>query len=129
MKYILTALLLCFTCFGHTQNLAYHFTEEDLQGAWASDNNYDYLDKVIDNTTPDPVMVLENEAARYDMEEIDPRYKRVERRITFSHTRGRVIAVYDHQGKILKSYEKICGDKPSSKNGKGHRQKLPRMDH
>ena len=110
MRNALTVLLLlCLASPGYSQNFAYHVTKEDFESAWASLINHDYLDRVQDSSTPELVRVLENEAARYDLEKTCSFHQQNLRRVLFTHAKGRMIAIYDHRGKILRSYEKYKG--------------------
>ena len=70
--------------------------------------NFEYLATVQNKHTPATVKVLERKAAFFDIEE-SPIYNDSfdTYEVFFSHSDGRVIATYDKDGQIVKSYEKF----------------------
>ena len=80
----------------------------ELEGVIVKPPNFEYLASVQDMRTPPVVKVLERKAAYYDLENspvYDDSYDAYE--VIFSNSKGRVIATYDENGKILRSYEKF----------------------
>ncbi|WP_274476194.1 hypothetical protein [Mangrovimonas aestuarii] len=73
--------------------------------------NLSYIHSVVDEDTPTRVRDLEGHAARFDIketEEFDSRYEAYE--VIFKERNGgtgRIVATYDSDGKILRSYEKF----------------------
>ena len=106
-KLLVTTLLLCIANFSCSQYLAYHVSGEKLEAAWESLINHDYLDRVQDRSTPELARVLEDAAASYDIESHRRLSQQGIQRVMFTHTNGSVVAIYDHQGKILRSYERF----------------------
>lgn len=106
-KILVTTLVLYVGNVSHAQYLSYHISEEKLEAAWQCLINHDYLDRVQDRNTPGLARVLEDAAAGYDIESDRRLYQQNIRRVMFTHAHGRVLAVYDYQGKILRSYEKF----------------------
>ncbi len=80
----------------------------ELEGVVLKPPNFEYLASVQGKHTPATVKVLERKAAYYDLEEspvYDDSYDTYE--VFFSHSDGRVIATYDKNGQIVKSFEKF----------------------
>ena len=80
----------------------------ELEGVVLKPPNFEYLASVQSKHTPATVKVLERKAAYYDLKEspvYDDSYDTYE--VFFSHSDGRVIATYNKEGQILKSYEKF----------------------
>lgn len=80
----------------------------ELEGVVLKPPNFEYLASVQNKHTPATVKVLERKAAYYDLEEspvYDDSYDTYE--VFFSHSDGRVIATYDKDGRIVKSFEKF----------------------
>ncbi|WP_274476195.1 hypothetical protein [Mangrovimonas aestuarii] len=73
--------------------------------------NLDYIHKAVDDDTPTRVRDLEGHAARFDIteaDEYDSKFDAYE--VIFKEDNGgegRVVATYDSEGKILKSYERF----------------------
>ena len=80
----------------------------ELEGVVLKPPNFEYLASVQGKHTPATVKVLERKAAYYDVKEspvYDDSYDAYE--VFFSHSDGRVIATYDKDGQIVKSFEKF----------------------
>lgn len=79
-----------------------------LEGVTISSLNADYLNKIQDDDTPDIVKKLEYKAASYDIK-TSPVYDGVREayEVFFKNSRGRIVATYDNDGKILTSFEKF----------------------
>ncbi len=80
----------------------------ELEGVVLTSANADYLFRMQDPNTPDPVKSLEAEAAAYDVssspvfDELHEAYK-----VFFRNSQGRIVATFDHEGRILKAFEKF----------------------
>ncbi len=80
----------------------------ELEGVVLRPPNFEYLATIQNRNTPATVKVLEGKAAYYDIEESDLDTDSFDAyEVFFFHSGGRVIATYDKDGKILKSYEKF----------------------
>lgn len=79
-----------------------------LEGVTLTSANADYIFRMQDPTTPEPVKALEAEAASYDVssspvfDELHEAYK-----VFFKNSQGRIVATFDHDGRILKAFEKF----------------------
>ena len=107
-KVLLSLLALSITSFGFAQEPKDQVKEIVLEGVTLKPPNFEYLAAVQGPNTPATVKVLERKAAYYDLEEspiYDDSYDAYE--VFFSDSDGRIIATYDKNGKILKSYEKF----------------------
>lgn len=82
--------------------------EVALEGVTVTSPNFTYLTSVQDNNTPANVKVLERKAASYDLKE-SPIYNKVAEayEVFFSNSKGRILATYDNDGKILSAFEKF----------------------
>lgn len=79
-----------------------------LEGVTMSSKNADYLTRIQDDYTPDVVKKLEYKAASYDIKTspiFDGAHEAYE--VFFKNSRGRIVATYDKEGKILTSFEKF----------------------
>jgi hypothetical protein len=79
-----------------------------LEGVTVTSPNFDYLAMVQDKSTPETVKALERKAASFDLKE-SPVYNEIDKayEVFFSNSKGRIVATYDNQGKILSSVEKF----------------------
>ncbi|MGB1308056.1 MAG: hypothetical protein ACPG6B_04045 [Oceanihabitans sp.] len=107
MKTLLFGLLFIgFANLNHAQ-----VQEVTLANVVISPLNASYLNAVHDSKTPEIVRKLENKAARFDITEspvFDKQFEAYE--VIFTENdknRNSIIATYDSNGKILKSYEKF----------------------
>ena len=107
-KFVFGLLFLGLTSLGYAQELDNEAKEVVLEGVTVTPVNIDYLKKVQGNATPEIVKALENKAARFNIKEspmfdngIGP-YK-----VYFSNSKGRIVATYNNEGKILSSKEKF----------------------
>ena len=79
-----------------------------LEGVTITSPNYAYLSKVQDEGTPQTVRKLERKAASFNLKE-SPIYNKIDTayEVFFSNSKGRIVATYDTEGRILTSYEKF----------------------
>jgi len=110
MKTFLIGLIfLGFTSLGHSQvNGETKVKEEALDVITVTRLNLSYLKKVQDENTPKRVKALENRAARYDITEspvFDRKFESYE--VLFEQTKGRIVATFDQEGKIINSLERF----------------------
>ena len=74
--------------------------------------NLSYLKNVQDKNTPELARILENKAARYNVTEaplFDGRFEAYEvifNNVSGENAKGKIIATYDSNGKVIKSIEK-----------------------
>ena len=80
----------------------------ELEGVTVTSPNYRYLAMVQDENTPETVRGLERKAASFNLLE-SPIYNKIDKayEVFFSNSKGRIVATYDDEGKILCSYEKF----------------------
>ena len=92
----------------YAQDPEYKVQVIELEGVVLKPPNFEYLASVQSKHTPATVKVLERKAAYFDIEE-SPVYNDSfdTYEVFFSHSDGRVIATYDKDGQIVKSYEKF----------------------
>ena len=111
MKTLLVGLLFVgFTSLAFAQSNG-EVQEVKLAAVVISPLNVSYLNNVQDKSTPEVVRQLENKAARFDITEspvFDKNFEAYEVIFKESSTKeGLIVATYDNEGKILKSYEKF----------------------
>ena len=83
------------------------FAQETLPSVTVASVNYKYLRSVYDNSSAQPVKLLEHRAASYDVKEseyYDDEYEGYS--ISFYLPNGRVLAAYDKDGKLLRTAER-----------------------
>ncbi len=107
---LISMLLLGFTLtvFGQENGTTENSDEIALEGVTVSSLNADYLTRIQDDNTPDIVKKLEYKAASYDIKSspiYDGAHEAYE--VFFKNSRGRIVATYDSEGKILTSFEKF----------------------
>ena len=80
----------------------------ELEGVIVTSPNFAYLADVQDETTPETVKRLERKAASYDIKK-SPIYNKIDKayEVFFSNSKGKIVATYDDEGKILTSFEKF----------------------
>ena len=80
----------------------------ELEGVIVTSPNFAYLSDVQDETTPETVKRLERKAASYDIKK-SPIYNKIDKayEVFFSNSKGKIVATYDDEGKILTSFEKF----------------------
>lgn len=85
--------------------------EIQLEAVTLSPLNISYLTAVKDEHTPARAVILENKVARYDITEHPIYSKKFEAyEVVFEETngrKGRIIATYDMDGKVLTSFERF----------------------
>ena len=102
----LMAIGLTSLCF--SQNKSNGIAEVQLEGVVISASNYSYLMNVLEENTCQRVKHLELEAAKFDIRDAknyDPNFETIQ--VVFSQSNGKIIAVYDNDGEIIKSYERF----------------------
>ena len=102
----LMAIGLTSLCF--SQSSMNGIEEVQLEGVVVSAPNYSYLMNVLEVNTSPRVKQLELEAAKYDIRDAKnyhPSFETIQ--VVFTQTNGKIIAVYDNDGQIVKSYEKF----------------------
>ncbi|SFS99848.1 hypothetical protein SAMN04487906_2420 [Zhouia amylolytica] len=70
--------------------------------------NTTYLKDVLDNNSPENVKDMQHKVASYDITEsdlFDDEYDSY--KVFFEHTNSMIIATFDEEGKIVRSYEKF----------------------
>ena len=102
----LMAIGLTNLCF--SQNKSNGIAEVQLEGVVISAPNYNYLMSVLEESTSSSVKDLELEAARYNIKDskvYDPNVESFQ--VVFKQSNGKIIAIYDNDGQIVKSYERF----------------------
>lgn len=79
-----------------------------LEGVTVTSPNFSYLSSVQDENTPANVAVLERKVASFNLQE-SPVFNKIDKayEVFFSNSKGRIVATYDDEGKILSSFEKF----------------------
>ena len=79
-----------------------------LEGVTLTSPNYDYLAEVQDPEASQTVKKLERKAANFDIKE-SPVYNKIDKayEVFFSNSKGKIVATYDEDGKILSAFEKF----------------------
>lgn len=79
-----------------------------LEGVTLTSPNYAYLAQVQDPEASLTVKKLEREAASFDIKE-SPVYNKIDKiyEVFFENTKGKIVATYDENGKILTAFEKF----------------------
>ena len=78
----------------------------ELEGVILTSPNYAYLSEVLNPTSPENIKKLELEVANYNIKE-SPVYNDIDKafEVFFSNSKGKIVAVYDENGKILSAFE------------------------
>lgn len=103
-KSIIGVLLVCLASISFSQSIE----EVKLESVTITPLNTNYLNNVLDLNTPVEVIRLEKEAAKFDITTLDlydPDFATYE--VTFSQKDGKIVAVYDKDGNILRSSERF----------------------
>ncbi len=79
-----------------------------LEGVTLTSSNYQYLAEVQDPEASATVKKLERKAANFDIKE-SPVYNKIDKayEVFFSNNKGKIVATYDENGKILSAFEKF----------------------
>jgi len=103
-NYLIGLFVLGFTSLGFSQTTK----EIVLSDIDVTPINLTYLNEVQDKNTPLRAKKLENKAARFDITELPIFNKAFEAyEVAFHQTKGKIIATYDSNGRILSSFEKF----------------------
>ena len=80
----------------------------ELEGVVLTAPNYAYLAEVQDEASSDIFKKLESKAANFDIKE-SPMYNKIDKayEVFFSNSKGKIVATYDENGKILSAFEKF----------------------
>lgn len=80
----------------------------ELEGVVLTSPNYAYLAEVQNAESSEVVKKLERKVASFDLKE-SPIYNKIDKayEVFFSNSKGRILAVYDDNGKILSAFEKF----------------------
>ena len=106
-NYAIGLLVLGFASLGYSQDPDNEMDEVQLSDVVVTPINLSYIAKVQDKSTPEPVIKLENKAARYNVKNspvFDEDFDAYE--VIFSQTNGSIMATYDGNGKITSTKEK-----------------------
>ncbi len=108
-KWVFGLLFLGFASLVYSQQPQREVGEVVLEEVTVTSPNFDYLAMVQDKNTPVTVKGLERKAASFDLLE-SPIYNKIDKayEVFFSNSKGRIVATYDDQGKILSSVEKFA---------------------
>ena len=88
--------------------------------------NYKYLNSVDNTSAPVPVKLLEREVANYNIMESDlysDQYDTYE--VSFYIPEGRIVAVYDDKGKLIRTIEKFQNIKVPKEVSKSVAKRFP----
>ena len=107
-KWIFGMLFLGFASLFYAQETETGVRAVELEGVTITSPNFAYLASVQDKTTPETVKVLERKAASFNLKE-SPVYNKIDKayEVFFSNSKGKIVATYDDEGKILSSFEKF----------------------
>ncbi len=107
-KYAVGLLLAGLTSLGLAQDPEPIVREVALEGVTLVSPNASYLASVQDRATPENVLKLERKAASYNLKE-SPIYNKIDKayEVFFSNSKGKIVATYNDDGKIITSYEKF----------------------
>ena len=104
MKRIKLSCLMCSLFAGITIN---SFSQELLSGVTVVSLNYKYIKSVDDTSAAAPVRMLEHRAASYDVTKSEFYEDDTENYfISFYIPDGKILAMYDNKGKLLRTAEK-----------------------
>ena len=80
----------------------------ELEGVVLTAPNYAYLAEVQDEQSSPIVKKLERKAATFNIKE-SPMYNKIDKayEVFFSNSKGKIVATYDENGKILSAFEKF----------------------
>ncbi|MBT8179567.1 MAG: hypothetical protein HKP60_10655 [Eudoraea sp.] len=80
----------------------------ELEGVILTSPNYAYLAEVQDVASSEIVQKLERKVATFDIKE-SPMYNKIDKayEVFFSNSKGKIVATYDENGKILSAFEKF----------------------
>ena len=80
----------------------------ELEGVTVTSPNFAYLASVQDKSTPETVKGLERKAASFNLKE-SPVYNKIDKayEVFFTNSKGKIVATYDDEGKIISSFEKF----------------------
>lgn len=80
----------------------------ELEGITVTSPNFAYLAEVQDESTPETVKKLERKAASFNIKN-SPVYNKIDKayEVFFSNSKGRIVATYGDDGKIISSFEKF----------------------
>ena len=108
-KWVLGLLFSGLASLVYSQEPRKEVNEVVLEGVIVTSPNSDYLAMVQDKNTPETVKRLERKAASFDILE-SPVYNKIDKayEVFFSNSKGRIVATYDDEGKILTSVEKFA---------------------
>ena len=134
-KLILGLLVFGLTTLGFSQQRKGKVAEVKLQDVTVTTTlmddaiiniNYSYLDEVQDQTTAEPVKLLESHASKFNVKDLAEYSNREDLfEVMFRGTKGYIIAYYDNEGKILESLERYRNVKIPKKIVKNILQQFP----
>jgi hypothetical protein len=105
-KLVIGLFVLGLSSLGFSQNNNGEVKEVTLKDVVLTNVNFSYLEKVQDKDISDHVILLQNEAAGFDVSgnsEFDGRNEPF--KIIYRGSKGYIIAIYDNIGKIIKTRE------------------------
>ena len=107
-KWVFGLLFLGLASLVYTQEPETDVRAVELEGVTVTSPNYAYLSTVQDERTPETVKSLERKAASFNLKE-SPIYNKIDKayEVFFSNSKGRIVATYNEEGKVLTSYEKF----------------------
>ncbi|MGB5665969.1 MAG: hypothetical protein WBM53_03905 [Maribacter sp.] len=107
-KVVFGLLFLGLASLGYCQEPKSEAQQVALEGVTVISPNFSYLTSVQDENTPATVRVLERKAASFNLKK-SPIYNQIDEayEVFFSNSKGRIVATYDNDGKILSSFEKF----------------------
>ena len=108
-KWIFGLLFIGLASLVYAQETETEMNEVELEGVTVVSPNASYLAMVQDKGTPETVKRLERKAASFNLKE-SPVYNKIDKayEVFFSNSKGRIVATYDDEGKILASVEKFA---------------------
>ncbi|MCM4152580.1 hypothetical protein DHD05_13350 [Arenibacter sp. N53] len=94
------------TSFGFAQNSYSKFDYSLLENLGKLDANYEYIEEVQNDLTPNQVKYLENLVCFWDVSELE-KYEGLMQpiEVTYRSVHGYIVATYDRRGKILTAKE------------------------
>ena len=107
-KWIFGMLFLGFASLLYAQENETSLRAVELEGVTVTSPNFAYLASVQDRSTPETVKGLERKVASFNLKE-SPVYNRIDKayEVFFSNSKGKIVATYNDEGKILSSFEKF----------------------
>ena len=107
-KLVFGMLFLGLASLVYSQNPETDVRSVELEGVTVTSPNYAYLSTIQDESTPETVKGLERKAASFNLKE-SPIYNKIDKayEVFFSNSKGRIVATYNEEGKILMTYEKF----------------------